>query len=622
MTAPSVPPSGRRPAPLRLHAGPLTALFEPDTGWLRHISLGGSELVRALYGAVRDKHWRTITPRIASLDTVVRERTFDIQFLNRCEEGDIAFAWQAHIRGTAEGVCSFRFDGEARSSFLRNRIGLCLLHPIEGCAGRPCTIEHVDGSRTEASFPDLIAPHQPFFDIQRMSWETDAGRVTVRFEGETFETEDQRNWTDASFKTYGTPLALPRPAQVSAGDRVRQRIEVLVEPSRSLVPVADGRVVDLEPTGDWRPAPPVGIGDAGRPLTKAEFAALRVLAPDHLRVDVRPAAGDDLAARIAAGAQAAQDLGARLHLAALLGADERADAERVATTARESGAAIDVLLLLGHHAPTASAGAVAAARDAFGAAGPAPAIAAGTNRYFAELNRHRPPHDLGAAPVFSANPQVHAFDDLSLMENLEALPWTVATARAFSEAAVVISPISLKPRFTVDAPDSVAIGPDGLPENVDARQRTLFGAAWTLGSLAQLLPRDGVRSLTYFETSGPRGLLEGDLVYPLYHVLADLAGATRVRALASSVACRALALLVEGPDGRRVLAANLVDQVTRIRLPVGPGSCRIRTLDARALRFATADPAGFRASAETRELTAAKLELELAAYATVRIDCP
>ena len=44
--------------------------------------------------------------------------------------------------------------------------------------------------------------------------------VEVRMEGETFETEDQRNWSDASFKTYGTPLHLPFPVEVAEGTRV------------------------------------------------------------------------------------------------------------------------------------------------------------------------------------------------------------------------------------------------------------------------------------------------------------------------------------------------------------------------------------------------------------------
>ncbi len=47
--------------------------------------------------------------------------------------------------------------------------------------------------------------------------------VTCRMEGDTFEMEDQRNWTDASYKTYVRPLALPWPYTLAAGERLSQR---------------------------------------------------------------------------------------------------------------------------------------------------------------------------------------------------------------------------------------------------------------------------------------------------------------------------------------------------------------------------------------------------------------
>lgn len=37
---------------------------------------------------------------------------------------------------------------------------------------------------------------------------------------------------------------------------------------------------------------------------------------------------------------------------------------------------------------------------------------------------------------------------------------------------------------------------------VDPRQRTLFGAAWTLGTLSRLLPLDRVENLAFYETTG------------------------------------------------------------------------------------------------------------------------
>ena len=39
-------------------------------------------------------------------------------------------------------------------------------------------------------------------------------------EGDSFEMEDQRNWTDASFKVYGTPLKNLSPVEVKTGTKI------------------------------------------------------------------------------------------------------------------------------------------------------------------------------------------------------------------------------------------------------------------------------------------------------------------------------------------------------------------------------------------------------------------
>ncbi len=70
-------------------------------------------------------------------------------------------------------------------------------------------------------FPEEISPHQPFRDIRAMHWKiTDSMEAHLYFEGDVFETEDQRNWTDASYKTYSTPLDQPYPAKVSKRYRI------------------------------------------------------------------------------------------------------------------------------------------------------------------------------------------------------------------------------------------------------------------------------------------------------------------------------------------------------------------------------------------------------------------
>ena len=58
--------------------------------------------------------------------------------------------------------------------------------------------------------------------------------ATVCMEGDTFETEDHRNWTDASYKTYCTPLGKPFPAEVKKGTRIRQAVTLTLSGATDL----------------------------------------------------------------------------------------------------------------------------------------------------------------------------------------------------------------------------------------------------------------------------------------------------------------------------------------------------------------------------------------------------
>ncbi len=94
-------------------------------------------------------------------------------------------------------------------------------------------MEHVDGRSEDTRFPDLIEPWQPFKDMRAIT-HTVMPHVTAecRMEGDTFEMEDQRNWSDASYKTYVRPLALPWPYRIPAGQAVRQRIVLSIADKR------------------------------------------------------------------------------------------------------------------------------------------------------------------------------------------------------------------------------------------------------------------------------------------------------------------------------------------------------------------------------------------------------
>lgn len=497
-------------AVVRLRAGPLEMVFDPSAGWLRHVRLGDCEALRAVYPAVRDAFWNTVPNRLANVTVAEVGGGFRVTFDAECRAGPIDFAFRGAITGTADGTVTYDIDGAARSTFLRNRIGLCVLHPIDGCAGEPCEVEHSDGTREPARFPAEIAPHQPFHDVRAITHAVAPGaRLEVRFAGDVFETEDQRNWTDASFKTYSTPLALPFPVAVGPGGTIRQTVtlRLLGTTAAAAVP-ASPATIDLG--GKRSRLPALGFGCGRRELDAREAELIRALRPAYLRVDLTP--GDaDTADRLRAAAAQAEAVGTGLEVAVLLGDDPETDLRRLGEAARSVRPRVASWVVCRGLVGTAGADELRAARQHLDGSA---RFGVGTNGYFTQLNRERVPPGDAEFIAFSVNPQVHAFDDESLIETLDGQSGVVANARRLAAGrGVAVSPVTLRPRFNPN-------GGDAIPP--DPRQALPFAAAWALGSVRRLTEA-GAASATYFETTGPGGLLDGGHAFPVYRVFADLA---------------------------------------------------------------------------------------------------
>lgn len=198
--------------------GSLTAEFEPDTGWLRQVMQGERLLIRAIYAAVRHEDWSTPQPEITITRHWQKEGSCELEWVQRYPH--LGFTWKGTFKGCRDGSCMISGEGLGSQDFLTRRTGLCLLHPSEQ-KGLTVKVIRPDGGQTEESFPHLIAPHQPFFDIAGLEVDT-IGRFD--FEGEIFEMEDQRNWSDASFKTYCRPHTWPSPYLVEAGKPIHHKI--------------------------------------------------------------------------------------------------------------------------------------------------------------------------------------------------------------------------------------------------------------------------------------------------------------------------------------------------------------------------------------------------------------
>ena len=599
-----------------LRAGPLRLVF--DRGELRWIRLGEREVLRGIYVAVREEGWATVPAALEDLEIEAEPESFRIRFRALHRRGRVRFDWEGRLEGGADGRIGFRMAGTAGSAFRRNRIGICVLHPVEECAGRRCIVETTDGDRLERGFPVLVSPHQPFRNVRAILHEVTPGvEVEVRMDGETFETEDQRNWSDASYKTYGTPLHLPYPVEVEEGTRVEQSVTVSLfgvtaAPVRQAAATVPGAlpkkrnrpepVVVRVGVGRGVARPEVGLGGAGLVvLREADAARLRPLRLAHLRADLRlgEAGWEEALDRAVTNARA---LDAPLELALFLPDDARPALRGLAGRASALRPRVASWLLFRAREATTAEGDVALAREALAGVDAGARFGGGTDGHFAEINRRRSSARGLDRLVFALNPQVHAIDDATIVENVASLRSVAETMRGFAGGATLgISPVTLRVRVDPRPPSSRV--PGEPPFTDDPRQATPFAAGWMLAFLAAAAEA-GFASLTFFELLGPRGVMDAGDVFPVLRGLADVSTLPGgfVLPARSRRPERVQALVLRSAGQVRVLLANVTAE---------PHPVRVEGLSGRARRAALGDASPGADSG---------LEIELSPHEVARLD--
>lgn len=483
-----------------IQAGKITMGF--GKGHLRNIRYDGREMIGMIYFAVRDANWNTVENKVENLTIEENEDTLRLDFDCLCQSADIDLRWKCRIEVTGQTVM-FEIRGKAHSDFQRNRIGFCVLHPLHG-KGQTVTVTHSDGKETSGRFPETIAPWQPIKDIQKMRWSNQNIEAELSFEGDIFEMEDQRNWADASFKTYSTPLAQPFPVAVRSGEEVYQKIRCRFTEKSSRTSSVGLEKFALNITGGESKIPRLGLEANGEEMDDFIVSKIKSLNLSHLRVEEQLYKSDWLS-QFRKKQNQARELGLPIEL--IIFTENSIDAGLELLQKELLGREIISILPINIHEKSTSEvylkGIIPKLRLLF----PRVPIGGGTDYYFAEYNRFPPPFRLIDFVSFSVNPQVHAFDDLTLVENNQALGDLVQTARSLAGPFPVhISPITLKPRHNPDKTNEIGEAPS-QNHRIDARHSTHFNALWTLNCFKQLAQADASH-LTFFHTLGAEGLIE------------------------------------------------------------------------------------------------------------------
>ena len=633
-----------------LTAGPLSVEF--DGGQLRYLKVHGIEVLRAIAFLVRDENWGTYIPALSSLKIDQRPDGFSVSYHAVCRRPGQEIAFDSSIEGRSDGSLEFRATALPKTDFVTARTGFVLLHPLKGVAGNDVELEHVDGKIESARFPDLVNPIQPFLHIRAMTHEFMPGvKATVRFEGDSWETEDHRNWSDASFKTYVRPLALPWPYTLKAGEPVPQSVKVTLSGGARKAGArggAKGVEIKLGGAGKTR-LQPVGLGIPPEEIEHAikQLDLLKRAAPRFLQCQFDPRAKHGLQ-ELYGYRVLCEQTGADCVMEIVVESvtDYTNELKRLAGMVQQSGlklAAIAVCpvgdlksVLPGGPRPPAPMldKLYSAARAAFRGV----RLGGGMFSFFTELNRKRPPARLLDFVMNSTCPIVHTADDRSVMETLEALPYQVTTARSFiDKTGYRIGPSGIGCR---DNPHGKTYTPNPNNERIclvkmDPRQRALFSAAWTLGYIATFAGTD-VESVCVGAPTGPLGIiyrktdyaqpyydmLSGPGVYPAYHVIAGLtraAGQPLVSAQSSDSA-KVQCLAFRGQAGTTLLAANLTADPQAVSLRgLSGGPVFGVMLDEDSFQRATSDPIGFQSSYKPLKDTS-KLMLKAYAVAILSIN--
>lgn len=551
----------------QLNIGPLSVTVDGTA--LRWLRWHGVEILRGIDITVRDRAWDTVHPHLRTFKVTPTPSGVRIELRARYVSQEVDLDATARVALDGGGILAYELITLARRGFLKNRVGLIVLHPM-AVAGRAVRFDTASGSR-RGRFPRAINPDVLATDLVGMAWSPARGlRAELTLSGDVWETEDQRNWTDASFKSYPTPLRIPYPSLVLAGASTVQRVSLTVAGApRRETSVPDDTVQVSSRT--VARVPMIGLADAADAgaLTAEDVSVLTATRPAHLRVQLH-ADAPDVCGDIERAAARAAALCVPLELDVTVDNSDGEDLWQFGKCVAELRGALAAIHLFSTSSRSGydtTPQVIAAFRAIVARLGLSCAVGGGTLANFTELNRAGLPPGLVDLATYAVNPQVHADDESSIVETLEVLPMTVRQARKLTAAPLSVV-LTLKPRFNAAAPAMAALGSDGLPASVDPRQPSSFAGAWAVGAIAALC-RPAVARLTCFETVGMRGVIAGHAplhpefpaepgdVFPLARVLRGVGAWQGSEVLAATAPARTAVLACRQRDRWSVMIANL-----------------------------------------------------------------
>ncbi len=467
--------------PINIDTSLFSFLF--SDGDLRKINMMGKEIIQRIYFAVRDDEWLNIEHVVKDFESEFSDSTTTYSYNLIFKNDKVDFTTKLAIK-IEENKIVIEAIGKASSDFMKNRIGLCI-HLPSSLKGTTCNVSHTDCTSSSAVLPPLVSPYQPIKNISQIELQFDRFSTEIDFEGDIFEMEDQRNWTDASYKIYSTPLDLPFPVKVKRGDIFHQKISVIFLPDIHFEDYSNNENQSTEQ--QMLPSSLLGtmIPDNLPGDIMNHFIESGSFPFPFLRVDFR-LYDNCWEEKIRSSILFAQKMNIPIYAILYFSKEYNSEMEAFKLFCKHNSLSqliqFTALLSLEEFvlADNDLQYLVPTLRTFF----PDTRIGAGTDANFAQLNRNFPSFQELDFVCYSIQPQEHASDKLSITENIMGQYDTVKTAQTLGSGKPVhITSLSLFRRFNANVEK---ITPDNqVPDYTYAGSH--FETAWFVGALHELI---------------------------------------------------------------------------------------------------------------------------------------
>jgi hypothetical protein len=525
------------PDTTRVEHGDFT--FDLARAAVRNVRYRNVQIIDLLYTAIRPWDWSTLDPDEHSEDVTI---TDDICKITIKDLFAGALDARTEITISKDNKFTVAYELRGLAEYSVNRWGICFCLNSADWMG-----SIVQSQGNEYKLPAAISPQRVIDGVTQGLFPAanqmhfiapDNRSIKVNSTGKVLEAEDQRNWTDNTYKIYSGSLSEPRPYVASAGSVWSQSVTFEINPPSK--PVPDGSKIVVKEIDSL---PSIGLQFNTDPLLPADTldTAFILLDIDHIRINEESLSAQKINSVSTNGL---------IVEAALLSSNSGADLHREIEHLNKQIPAGSRILIQREGREIVEEKDLPPNKSLS-------SFIPGTDAYLVDLHRNK--YNFGESISYSMAPTVHSSDTETVFKTLYTQAESIGFAQEFLAPQVLISPITFSTRGNPETGHSRDQRINFANPEMALRIRTIEGAAWTLGSIFALASA-GAFSGTWHELFGEYGVIypeSGAIKFsPTFHALSAL-GAHHAHQITIATSLDNSWVAFENREVKKIVVASL-----------------------------------------------------------------